>query len=57
MHFRDEVTNLRFDQIVVDVFLSRPLGYFLWEVYMPATFIVIISFSSFWLDRSATPAR
>ncbi len=54
---KDEVTSAAFDQIIVDVFLGRPLGYFLWEVYMPATFIVIISFSSFWLDRSSTPAR
>ena len=41
----------------MDIYLERPLGYFLWEVYMPATFIVVISFSSFWLDRQATPAR
>ena len=44
-------------QLIFDIFLERPLGYFLWEVYMPATFIVVIAFSSFWLDRSATPAR
>ena len=44
-------------QVIVDIYLERPLGYFLWEVYMPATFIVVISFSSFWLDRQATPAR
>ena len=46
-----------YSQLVLDVFLERPLGYFLWEVYMPATFIVVISFTSFWLDRAATPAR
>ncbi len=54
---KDVATKMIFDQVIVDVFLERPIGYFLWEVYMPATFIVVISFSSFWLDRSATPAR
>lgn len=53
----DELTGHHYSQIIVDVFLERPLGYFLWEVYMPATFIVVISFTSFWLDRAATPAR
>ena len=27
------------------------------QVYMPATFIVLMSFTSLWLDRSAVPAR
>ncbi|TRY68905.1 hypothetical protein TCAL_03794 [Tigriopus californicus] len=53
----DELTDHQYSQIIVDVFLERPLGYFLWEVYMPASFIVVISFTSFWLDRAATPAR
>ena len=46
-----------YSRIVVDVFLERPLGYFMWEVYMPATSIVVISWTSFWLERSAIPAR
>ena len=46
-----------YDQIILDVFFERPLGYFLSEVYMPASFIVVMSFSSFWLDRQAVPAR
>jgi gamma-aminobutyric acid receptor subunit beta len=53
----DELSGDTYDQIVLDLFLERPIGYFLWEVYMPATFIVVISFTSFWLERSATPAR
>ena len=50
-------TKHPYSQLVLDIFLERPIGYFLWEVYMPATFIVVISFTSFWLDRAATPAR
>ncbi len=53
----DELSGDTYDQIVLDLFLERPLGYFMWEVYMPASFIVVISFTSFWLERSATPAR
>ena len=44
-------------QLIVRLHLERPIGYFIWEVYMPASFIVLMSFTSFWLDRSATPAR
>jgi hypothetical protein len=32
-------------QFILDLFLERPLGYFIWEVYMPATFIVAMSFT------------
>ena len=53
----DEVSGDVYSRIVVDVFLERPLGYFMWEVYMPATSIVVISWTSFWLERSAIPAR
>ena len=53
----DEVSGDVYDRIVLDVFLERPLGYFMWEVYMPATSIVVISWTSFWLERSAIPAR
>ena len=52
-----DISGEKYHQLIVDIFIERPLGYFLWEVYMPATLIVVISFSSFWFDRSATPAR
>ena len=53
----EPMTNLKFTQLIVQLYLERPLGFFLWEVYMPATFIVLMSFTSFWIDRQATPAR
>lgn len=53
----DEITTQNFTQFSVRLYLERPIGYFLWEVYMPASFIVFMSFTSFWLDRSAIPAR
>ena len=53
----DELSMKNFTQFVINLYLERPLGFFIWEVYMPATFIVLMSFTSFWLDRGATPAR
>ena len=53
----NSLTGDVFMQLIVRLHLERPIGYFIWEVYMPASFIVLMSFTSFWLDRSATPAR
>ena len=39
------------------LYFDRPLGYYLFNVYSPAVFIVIMSWFNFWLNRSATPAR
>ena len=39
------------------LFFNRPLGYYLFNVYSPAVFIVIMSWFNFWLNRTATPAR
>ena len=30
---------------------ERPLGYYLFEIYTPAVFIVIMSWFNFWLNR------
>ena len=38
-------------QFVINLYLERPIGFFIWEVYLPASFIVMMSFTSFWLDR------
>jgi Neurotransmitter-gated ion-channel transmembrane region len=33
------------------------MGYYLIQIYIPSSLIVIISWVSFWLNRNATPAR
>lgn len=35
----------------------RSMGYYLIQIYIPSSLIVIISWVSFWLNRNATPAR
>ena len=34
------------------MFSERPLGYYLFEIYTPAVFIVIMSWLNFWVNRS-----
>ena len=33
------------------------MGYYLIQIYIPSSLIVVISWVSFWLNRGATPAR
>uniref|UniRef100_A0A914D0N0 Ig-like domain-containing protein n=1 Tax=Acrobeloides nanus TaxID=290746 RepID=A0A914D0N0_9BILA len=37
--------------------LQRQFSYYLLQLYIPSTMLVIVSWVSFWLDRSAVPAR
>ena len=41
------ITTDRIDWITPE----RPLGYYLFEIYTPAVFIVIMSWFNFWLNR------
>ncbi|KHN80184.1 Glutamate-gated chloride channel, partial [Toxocara canis] len=37
--------------------LRRQFSYYLLQLYVPSTMLVIVSWVSFWLDRTAVPAR
>ncbi|GMT26241.1 hypothetical protein PFISCL1PPCAC_17538, partial [Pristionchus fissidentatus] len=37
--------------------LARQFSYYVVQVYIPSTLLVIVSWVSFWLDRTAVPAR
>jgi anionic glutamate receptor len=37
--------------------LARQFSSYLIQVYIPSTMLVIVSWVSFWLDRTAVPAR
>lgn len=44
-------------RLYCEIHFVRSMGYYLIQIYIPASLIVIISWVSFWLHRNATPAR
>lgn len=44
-------------RLFCEIHFVRSMGYYLIQIYIPASLIVIISWVSFWLHRNATPAR
>ncbi|ELU08088.1 hypothetical protein CAPTEDRAFT_148064 [Capitella teleta] len=46
-----------FSTLKVHFVLQRHMGYFLIQVYVPCTLIVILSWVSFWINREATSDR
>lgn len=47
------------DYVVMTVYfdLSRRMGYFTIQTYIPCTLIVVLSWVSFWINKDAVPAR
>jgi hypothetical protein len=43
--------------LTLKLFFVRSLGYYIIQIYIPSTLIVVLSWVSFWLDRTAAPAR
>ena len=50
-------TTGNYSRLICDIQFSRSLGFYLIQIYIPASLIVVISWVSFWLHRNATPAR
>ncbi|XP_053205568.1 gamma-aminobutyric acid receptor subunit alpha-4-like isoform X2 [Panonychus citri] len=46
-----------YSRLMCEIQLIRSMGYYMIQIYVPASLIVIISWVSFWLHRNATPAR
>uniref|UniRef100_T1JKU9 GABA receptor n=1 Tax=Strigamia maritima TaxID=126957 RepID=T1JKU9_STRMM len=46
-----------YSRLVCEIQFVRSMGYYLIQIYIPSSLIVIISWVSFWLNRNATPAR
>jgi hypothetical protein len=46
-----------FSCIEAKFYFSRQMGYYLLQVYIPTTLIVMLSWISFWISIKATPAR
>ena len=46
-----------FSCIEAKFYLSRQMGYYIIQAYVPTTLIVMLSWISFWISITATPAR
>ncbi|XP_023343634.1 gamma-aminobutyric acid receptor subunit beta [Eurytemora carolleeae] len=46
-----------YSRLLADVAFVRSMGYYIIQVYIPSSLIVVMSWVSFWLNRGAAPAR
>lgn len=46
-----------YSRLQMKLYFVRSLGYYITQIYIPSTLIVVLSWVSFWLDRTAAPAR
>lgn len=46
-----------YSRLSCEFFFVRSLGYYVIQIYVPSTLIVVLSWVSFWLSRDAVPAR
>ena len=46
-----------YSRLACDIQFVRSMGYYLIQIYIPSSLIVVISWVSFWLNRNASPAR
>ena len=46
-----------YSRLACNLYFVRRLGYYVIQIYIPSSLIVVLSWISFWLDRNAVPAR
>merc|ERR1719305_668181 len=46
-----------YSRLLADIQFDRAIGYYMIQVYIPSSLIVVMSWVSFWLNRGAAPAR
>jgi len=46
-----------YSRLACHLYFVRRLGYYIIQIYIPSSLIVVLSWISFWLDRNAVPAR
>ena len=51
------LTSGNYSRLCADILFSRSMGYYIIQVYVPSSLIVVMSWVSFYLDRSSAPAR
>ena len=53
----DLILTGNYSRLACEIQFVRSMGYYLIQIYIPSSLIVVISWVSFWLNRGATPAR
>ena len=51
------LTSGNYSRLCMDIMFTRSMGYWLIQVYIPSSLIVVMSWVSFYLDRGSAPAR
>ena len=51
------LTSGNYSRLCMDIMVTRSMGYYLIQVYIPSSLIVVMSWVSFSLDRGSAPAR
>jgi hypothetical protein len=46
-----------YSRLACDIQFVRSMGFYLIQIYIPSSLIVVISWVSFWINRNAAPAR
>ncbi len=46
-----------YSRLAIEIQFARSVGYYMLQIYIPSIMIVVMSWVSFWIDRSATTAR
>lgn len=46
-----------YSRLACEFYFVRSLGYYIIQIYIPSSLIVVLSWVSFWLHRDAAPAR
>lgn len=46
-----------YSRLTLKLFFVRSLGHYVIQIYIPSALIVILSWVSFWIDRTSAPAR
>jgi len=53
----EELSSGTYSRLIAEIHFARRMGYYLIQIYIPSSLIVVISWVSFWLHRNASPAR
>ena len=53
----EQLTSGNYSRLCADILFSRSMGYYIIQVYVPSSLIVVMSWVSFYLDRKSAPAR